>query len=67
MCGYLPDIGIPVDPSPMDFHAWFEVYIDGMWYTFDARPNVPRIGRVEIACGRERHSQPYIVIPNCRI
>ena len=28
VCGYLPDIGVPVDPTPMDFHAWFEVYMD---------------------------------------
>jgi transglutaminase-like putative cysteine protease len=53
VCGYLPDIGVPFDPSPMDFHAWFEVYIDGAWHTFDARHNFPRIGRVLIARGRD--------------
>jgi transglutaminase-like putative cysteine protease len=51
--GYLPDIDTPFDPSPMDFHAWFEVYIDGLWCTFDARHNRPRIGRVLIARGRD--------------
>jgi transglutaminase-like putative cysteine protease len=51
--GYLPDIGVPVDPNPMDFHAWFEAYIAGAWYTFDARHNTPRIGRVLIARGRD--------------
>jgi len=51
--GYLGDIGVPVDPAPMDFSAWFEVYLDGNWYTFDARHNHPRIGRIVIARGRD--------------
>ena len=51
--GYLGDIGVPPDPAPMDFSAWFEAYLDGRWYTFDARHNVPRIGRVLIARGRD--------------
>jgi transglutaminase-like putative cysteine protease len=51
--GYLGDIGVPPDPAPMDFSAWFEAYIGGRWYTFDARHNVPRIGRVLIARGRD--------------
>jgi transglutaminase-like putative cysteine protease len=51
--GYLPDIDVPYSPAPMDFHAWFEVYIDGLWCTFDARHNSPRIGRVLIARGRD--------------
>jgi transglutaminase-like putative cysteine protease len=37
----------------MDFHAWFEVFLDGKWYAFDARHNVPRVGRVLIARGRD--------------
>jgi transglutaminase-like putative cysteine protease len=37
----------------MDFHAWFEAYLGGEWRTFDARHNVPRIGRVLIARGRD--------------
>jgi transglutaminase-like putative cysteine protease len=49
--GYLGDIGVPPAPSPMDFSAWFEVYLDGRWWTFDARHNTPRIGRVLIATG----------------
>ena len=49
--GHLPDIGF-VDPgTPMDFHAYFEVYLGGSWFNFDARFNVPRIGRVKIAHG----------------
>jgi transglutaminase-like putative cysteine protease len=51
--GYLGDIGVPKDLAPMDFSAWFEVFLDGKWYTFDARHNVPRIGRIVIARGRD--------------
>jgi transglutaminase-like putative cysteine protease len=51
--GYLGDIGItPVD-APMDFSAWFEVYLNGRWHTFDARHNTPRIGRIVMARGRD--------------
>jgi transglutaminase-like putative cysteine protease len=51
--GYLGDIGIEPLPDPMDFAGWFEAYIGGAWYTFDARNNTPRIGRVLIARGRD--------------
>jgi len=51
--GYLGDIGIPPVPDPMDFSAWFEAYLDGNWYTFDARHNTPRIGRIVMARGRD--------------
>ena len=51
--GYLGDIGVPPMPSPMDFSAWFEAYLGGQWYAFDARNNVPRIGRVLMARGRD--------------
>jgi transglutaminase-like putative cysteine protease len=51
--GYLGDIGIPPVDAPMDFAGWFEAYLGGQWYTFDARNNVPRIGRVLIAQGRD--------------
>ena len=44
---------LPASDAPMDFSAWFEAYIGGEWYTFDARNNVPRIGRVLIARGRD--------------
>ncbi len=47
------DIGMPPPYGPMDFAAWFEVFLDGQWHTFDARNNVPRIGRVLIARGRD--------------
>jgi len=51
--GYLGDIGVPATPEPMDFSGWFEAYLGGNWYTFDARHNRPRIGRVLIARGRD--------------
>ena len=51
--GYLGDIGIPLVDAPMDYSAWFEVYLDGRWFTFDARHNYPRIGRVVMARGRD--------------
>jgi transglutaminase-like putative cysteine protease len=51
--GYLGDIGVPPVPAPMDFSAWFEVYLGSRWYTFDARHNQPRIGRVIMARGRD--------------
>ena len=51
--GYLGDIDVPPDDAPMDFTGWFEAYIGGAWYTFDARNNAPRVGRVLIARGRD--------------
>jgi transglutaminase-like putative cysteine protease len=51
--GYLGDIGVPPVAAEMDFSAWFEAYVGGQWYTFDARNNVPRIGRVLMARGRD--------------
>jgi transglutaminase-like putative cysteine protease len=51
--GYLGDIGVPAAPMPMDFSAWFEAYLEDRWWTFDARHNQPRIGRVLMAVGRD--------------
>ena len=51
--GYLGDIGLPPVPDPMDFSAWFQVYLSGHWFTFDARHNKPRIGRILMATGRD--------------
>ncbi len=56
--GYLGDIGVPVSLEPMDFSAWFEVYLGGTWFTFDARNNTPRIGRVLVARGRDAADVP---------
>ncbi|BBL75704.1 transglutaminase-like domain-containing protein [Methylomagnum ishizawai] len=50
--GYLGDIHVPVVP-PMDFSAWFEVFLEGEWHTFDSRNNTPRVGRVLMARGRD--------------
>jgi len=51
--GYLGDIGVPLSDAPMDFSGWFEAFLDGRWHTFDARHNVPRIGRILLARGRD--------------
>jgi len=51
--GYMGDIGIPPDPEPMDFSGWYQAYLSGQWYTFDARHNHPRIGRILMATGRD--------------
>lgn len=51
--GYLGDFDVVVAPSPMDFSAWFEVYLSGRWWTMDARHNFPRLGRVLMAVGRD--------------
>jgi len=51
--GYVPDVGCFDPGSPMDFHAYMQVYVGHRWYTFDARFNEPRIGRINIACGQD--------------
>ncbi len=56
--GYLGDIGIPPPYGPMDFAGWFEAYLGGRWYTFDPRNNMPRIGRILIARGRDAADVP---------
>jgi transglutaminase-like putative cysteine protease len=56
--GYLGDIGVPADPNPMDFSAWFEVFLQGRWYAFDARHNRRRIGRVLLGLSRDAADVP---------
>jgi len=56
--GYLGDIGVPISPNPMDFSAWFEAYLGGRWHTFDPRNNIPRIGHILIAQGRDATDVP---------
>jgi transglutaminase-like putative cysteine protease len=51
--GYLGDIAADPDPTPMDFSAFYEVYLDGRWWPMDARHGKPRIGRVLMARGRD--------------
>jgi transglutaminase-like putative cysteine protease len=58
--GFLGDIGVPPDPAPMDYNAWFEAFLDGRWITFDARHNVPRIGRITVARGRDATDIPLV-------
>ena len=53
VAGYLPDIAVEPPDLPMDFCSWFEVWLEGRWWTFDPRNNEPRIGRVVIARGRD--------------
>ncbi|MGK0136690.1 MAG: transglutaminase-like putative cysteine protease [Algoriphagus sp.] len=45
--GYLHDL------KPMDLHAWFEAYVGGKWYTFDATQSVPKGGYVTIGIGHD--------------
>ncbi|TNC47583.1 transglutaminase family protein [Rubellimicrobium rubrum] len=61
--GYLDDSELPSqdpDHDPGDFCAWTEVFLGGRWYTFDARYNVPRIGRIVVARGRDAGDVPMI-------
>lgn len=51
--GYLPDIGVKPASQPMDFCAWYEVYLGDRWWTFDPRNNERRTGRVVIGRGRD--------------
>jgi transglutaminase-like putative cysteine protease len=51
--GYIPDIDVPPVAAPMDFCAWLEVYLDGIWYPFDPRNNTRRVGRILMARGRD--------------
>ncbi|RBP12823.1 transglutaminase-like putative cysteine protease [Roseiarcus fermentans] len=51
--GYLGDIGVPPDVNPGDFSGWAEVFLDGRWWTLDARHNHPRIGRIVMGRGRD--------------
>jgi transglutaminase-like putative cysteine protease len=51
--GYLPEIGVPPGPGPMDFCAWIEVFLAGDWWTFDPRNNQRRVGRALIGRGRD--------------
>jgi transglutaminase-like putative cysteine protease len=64
--GYLGDMGETPPFGPMDFAGWFEAYLGGRWHTFDPRNNVPRIGRVLVAYGRDAADVPitYTFGPN---
>ncbi|SFN30810.1 transglutaminase family protein [Variovorax sp. OV329] len=59
--GYLGDIGVPAVPSPMDFSAWFEVWLGDRWHAFDARHNKARIGRIPLARGLDAADVPIVM------
>jgi transglutaminase-like putative cysteine protease len=46
-------VGYLYELTPMDFHAWFEAYVGGRWYTFDPTQSGPKGGRVMVAHGRD--------------
>ncbi|MDQ2778710.1 MAG: transglutaminase family protein [Pseudomonadota bacterium] len=46
--------------EPMDLHAWFEAFVGGRWYTFDATQSVPRGGRIVVAYGRDAADVAFI-------
>jgi len=56
--GYISDVGVPPPHSPMDFCAWIEVWLGGRWWAFDPRNNVPKIGRILMAAGRDAADVP---------
>ena len=60
--GYLGDIGVLPMDAPKDFSAWMEAYLGGRWYSFDARHNQPRIGRIVIARGRDAADVPITMV-----
>ncbi len=59
---HLADIGVPKDPSPGDFAACMEVYLEGGWYTRDPRHNARRIGRIPLAKGRDAGDVPITMV-----
>jgi transglutaminase-like putative cysteine protease len=60
--GYVPDIGVYDPGTPGDFHAYFEVFVGERWQAFDARSNVPRIGRIKIAAGLDAANCAFTTI-----
>lgn len=59
---YLPDIEVPDDGLPMDFHAYAEVWLDGGWQVFDPHDNIPRKGRIFIASGLDAADAAFATI-----
>lgn len=46
-------VGFLHELEPMDLHAWYEAYIGGRWFTFDATEDEPKGNRIVIAYGRD--------------
>lgn len=59
---YLPDIEVPEDGLPMDFHAYAEVWLEGGWQVFDPQDNVQRKGRIFIASGLDATDTAFATI-----
>lgn len=53
-------VGYLYQLDPMDLHAWFEAYIGGRWYTFDATQDQPRGGRIVVAYGRDAADVAFV-------
>jgi transglutaminase-like putative cysteine protease len=53
-------VGYLLGLQPMDLHAWFEAWVGGRWYTFDATQAEPRGGRVVLAYGRDAADVAFI-------
>ena len=53
-------VGYLLGLEPMDLHAWFEAYVGGRWYTFDATQPQPSGGRVVLAYGRDAADVAFI-------
>lgn len=58
--GYLGYTGLARGEAPVDFSAWFEVFLQDRWHVFDARHNFPRCGRVLIGRGRDAADVPFL-------
>ena len=46
-------VGYLYELEPMDMHAWFEAFVGGRWYTFDATQLEHKLGYVVVGCGRD--------------
>ncbi len=53
-------VGYLYQLEPMDLHAWFEAFVGGRWYTFDATQDAPRGGRIVLAYGHDAADVAFI-------
>ena len=54
--------GYAVDLQPPDFHGFFEAYLEGKWYMFDATRMAPLSGFVRIGLGRDAADASFATI-----